>query len=295
MSSKRSKQPFEWISSGSDIQKIRNQWIETSNSNLPMLIIGERGVGKSFWIQKSLEQRNILPNSIIRLDFSYTTSFAESLEKIKSSKQMVTLYLDHITKAKPEEVLLLQQWWKSEKYEEKSKVNLYWEIHSEEVEILNQKNVYSDFYDQLKSFRFELPNLKKRISELPLFVSQFLEEANTDLGKKITGIEEEFFVFFKNKTFTTNLSELRDMIFALVGFSTGKQLHWKQIPSHFFENQLSDLEVKPGISLETYEKEIIKANLIYTKGNREKAAKLLGISERNLYRKLHEYHLEDLS
>lgn len=295
MSSKRSKQPFEWISSGSDIQKIRNQWIETSNSNLPMLIIGERGVGKSFWIQKSLEQRNILPNSIIRLDFSYTTSFAESLEKIKSSKQMVTLYLDHITKAKPEEVLLLQQWWKSEKYEEKSKVNLYWEIHSEEVEILNQKNVYSDFYDQLKSFRFELPNLKKRISELPLFVSQFLEEANTELGKKITGIEEEFFVFFKNKTFTSNLSELRDMIFALVGFSTGKQLHWKQIPSHFFENQLSDLEVKPGISLETYEKEIIKANLIYTKGNREKAAKLLGISERNLYRKLHEYHLEDLS
>lgn len=295
MSSKRSKQPFEWISSGSDIQKIRNQWIETSNSNLPMLIIGERGVGKSFWIQKSLEQRNILPNSIIRLDFSYTTSFAESLEKIKSSKQMVTLYLDHITKAKPEEVLLLQQWWKSEKYEEKSKVNLYWEIHSEEVEILNQKNVYSDFYDQLKSFRFELPNLKKRISELPLFVSQFLEEANTDLGKKITGIEEEFFVFFKNKTFTSNLSELRDMIFALVGFSSSKQLHWKQIPSHFFENQLSDLEVKPGISLETYEKEIIKANLIYTKGNREKAAKLLGISERNLYRKLHEYHLEDLS
>lgn len=295
MSSKRSKPTSEWISSGSDIQKIRNQWIETSNSSLPMLIIGERGVGKSFWIQKSLEQKNILPNSIIRLDFLYPMPFAESLEKIKSSKQIVTLFIDHITKAKPEEVLLLQQWWKSEKYEEKSKVNLYWEIHSEEVEILNQKNVYSDFYDQLKSFRFELPNLKKRISELPLFVSQFLEEANTDLGKKITGIEEEFFVFFKNKTFTRNLSELRDMIFALVGFSSSKQLHWKQIPSHFFENQLSDLEVKPGISLETYEKEIIKANLIYTKGNREKAAKLLGISERNLYRKLHEYHLEDLS
>ncbi|TGK50353.1 transcriptional regulator [Leptospira kanakyensis] len=295
MSLKRSKPSSEWICSGSDIQKIRNQWMETSNSNLPMLIIGERGVGKSFWIQRSLEQRNISPSSIIRLDFSYPFPFVESLEKIKSSKQMVTILIDCITKANPEEVLLLQQWWKSEKYEEKSKVNLYWEIHSEELEILNQKNVYADFYDQLKSFRFELPNLKKRISELPLFVSQFLEEANTDLGKKITGMEEEFFVFFKNKTFTTNLSELRDMIFALVGFSSGKQLHWKHIPSHFFENQLTELEVKPGISLESYEKEIIKANLIYTKGNREKAAKLLGISERNLYRKLHEYHLEDLS
>ncbi|TGM72513.1 transcriptional regulator [Leptospira mtsangambouensis] len=295
MSSKRSKQTSEWIFSGSDIQKIRNQWIETSNSNLPMLIIGERGVGKSFWIQRSLEQRNISSSNVVSFDFSYPFAFAESLEKIKSSRQMVTILMDRITKAKPEEVLLLQQWWKSEKYEEKSKVYLYWEIHSEELEILTQKNVYADFYDQLKSFRFELPNLKKRISELPLFVSQFLEEANTELGKKISGMEEEFFVFFKNKTFTTNLSELRDIIFALVGFSSGKQLHWKQIPSHFFENQLTELDVRPGISLESYEKEIIKANLIYTKGNREKAAKLLGISERNLYRKLHEYQLEDLS
>lgn len=295
MSSKRSKSNTEWICSGSDIQKIRNQWIETSNSNLPMLIIGERGVGKSFWIQRSLEQRNISYESVIRLSFQYPFSFAESLEKIKSSKQIITIYIDQITKSKPEEVLQLQQWWKSEKYEEKSKVYLYWEIHSDELEILNQKNVYAEFYDQLKSFRFELPNLKKRISELPQFVSQFLAEANEALNKKITGVEEEFFVFFKNKTFTSNISELKDMIFALVGFSSGKHLHWKQIPSHFFENQLSELEVKPGISLEVYEKEIIKANLIYTKGNREKAAKLLGISERNLYRKLHEYQLEDLS
>lgn len=295
MSSKRSKSNTEWICSGSDIQKIRNQWIETSNSNLPMLIIGERGVGKSFWIQRSLEQRNISYESVIRVSFQYPFSFAESLEKIKSSKQIITIYIDQITKAKPEEVLQLQQWWKSEKYEEKSKVYLYWEIHSDELEILNQKNVYAEFYDQLKSFRFELPNLKKRISELPQFVSQFLAEANEALNKKITGVEEEFFVFFKNKTFTSNISELKDMIFALVGFSSGKHLHWKQIPSHFFENQLSELEVKPGISLEVYEKEIIKANLIYTKGNREKAAKLLGISERNLYRKLHEYQLEDLS
>lgn len=260
-----------------------------------MLIVGEKGVGKSYWIQKSMEERNLTDNSIIRLDFLYPFPFAEYLEKIQTSKQKIAIYIDQITKAKPEDVLQLQQWWKSEKYEEKSKVYLYWEIHSDELEILNQKNVFAEFYDQLKSFRFEIPNLKKRISELPLFVSQFMTEANAELNKKITGIEEEFFVFFKNKTFSSNISELKDMIFALVGFSSGKQLHWKQIPSHFFENQLSELEVKPGISLVVYEKEIIKANLIFTKGNREKAAKLLGISERNLYRKLHEYQLEDLS
>ncbi|MBL0954374.1 MAG: transcriptional regulator [Leptospira sp.] len=295
MSLKKGKVNLEWITKGSDIEKIKKQWLEISNSTLPILIVGDRGIGKSFWIERSLEKRNIPDSSIISFDFSYSFSFEQNLDKIKSSKQNITVVLDWLTKAKKEEIILLQQWWKEEKYNEKSKVYMYWEIHSEEMEILNQKNIYSDFYEQFKSFRFELPNLKKRVSELPLFVYEFLSEANQSLNKKISTLDEDFFVFFKNKIFNRNYTELKDLIFALVGFSSGKQLHWKQIPPHFFENSLSDLNILPGISLEQYEKEIIKANLIYTKGNREKAAKLLGISERNLYRKLHEFQLEDLS
>lgn len=295
MSSKRSKTTFDWITKGSDIEKIRNQWLEISNSSLPILIVGERGVGKSFWIQKSIEKRNIPQASIIEFDFSDSVSFDLYLNKIKSTKQNITIILNWLTKAKKDDLISLQQWWKSEKYNEKSKVFFYWEIHTEEMELLNQKNLYSEFYEQFKSFRFELPNLKKRLSELPLFVHEFLEEANVSLNKKITSLDEDFYIFLKNKVFLRNFSELKDLVFALVGFSSGKQIHWKQIPIHFFENSLSELNIQPGISLEQYEKEIIKANLIYTKGNREKAAKLLGISERNLYRKLHEFHLEDLS
>ncbi|TGM84451.1 helix-turn-helix domain-containing protein [Leptospira levettii] len=295
MSLRKSKVHLEWITKGSDIEKIKKQWLEISNSTLPILIVGDRGIGKSFWIERSLENRNITDSSMTTFDFSYSFSFDQNLEKIRSSKQNVTVILDWFTKAKKEEIVMLQQWWKDEKYNEKSKVYLYWEIHTEEMEILNQKNIYSDFYEQFKSFRFELPNLKKRISELPLFVYEFLSEANQSLNKKISSMDEDFFVFFKNKIFNRNYTELKDLIFALVGFSSGKQLHWKQIPPHFFENTLSELNILPGISLEQYEKEIIKANLIYTKGNREKAAKLLGISERNLYRKLHEFQLEDLS
>ncbi|MCW7507354.1 helix-turn-helix domain-containing protein [Leptospira levettii] len=295
MSLRKSKVHLEWITKGSDIEKIKKQWLEISNSTLPILIVGDRGIGKSFWIERSLEKRNITDSSMTTFDFSNSFSFDQNLEKIRSSKQNVTVILDWFTKAKKEEIVMLQQWWKDEKYNEKSKVYLYWEIHAEEMEILNQKNIYSDFYEQFKSFRFELPNLKKRISELPLFVYEFLSEANQSLNKKISSMDEDFFVFFKNKIFNRNYTELKDLIFALVGFSSGKQLHWKQIPPHFFENTLSELNILPGISLEQYEKEIIKANLIYTKGNREKAAKLLGISERNLYRKIHEFQLEDLS
>jgi two-component system response regulator HydG len=46
-----------------------------------------------------------------------------------------------------------------------------------------------------------------------------------------------------------------------------------------------------GIRLEQIEKEAIKKTLDMVQGNREHAAKLLGIGERTLYRKIKEYGL----
>ena len=46
-----------------------------------------------------------------------------------------------------------------------------------------------------------------------------------------------------------------------------------------------------GVSLNELEKQAIVDTLAKTKGNREKAAKILGIGERTLYRKIKEYNL----
>jgi two-component system response regulator HydG len=46
-----------------------------------------------------------------------------------------------------------------------------------------------------------------------------------------------------------------------------------------------------GRPLAEVERDLIQATLKLTEGNRQKAAKLMGIGERTLYRKLHEYGL----
>jgi two-component system response regulator HydG len=46
-----------------------------------------------------------------------------------------------------------------------------------------------------------------------------------------------------------------------------------------------------GVSLNELEKQAIVDTLAKTQGNREKAAKILGIGERTLYRKIKEYNL----
>ncbi len=48
-----------------------------------------------------------------------------------------------------------------------------------------------------------------------------------------------------------------------------------------------------GIKLEHAEKELIRNTLKMVNGNREQAAKMLGIGERTLYRKIKEYDLHD--
>jgi transcriptional regulator with PAS, ATPase and Fis domain len=53
----------------------------------------------------------------------------------------------------------------------------------------------------------------------------------------------------------------------------------------------NSIKVDEVISLDILEKEAIKNALIFAKGNKRKAAKLLKISERTLYRKLREYDL----
>jgi two-component system response regulator HydG len=46
-----------------------------------------------------------------------------------------------------------------------------------------------------------------------------------------------------------------------------------------------------GLSLNELEKQVIAETLTKTKGNRQIAAKILGIGERTLYRKIKEYNL----
>jgi DNA-binding NtrC family response regulator len=52
-------------------------------------------------------------------------------------------------------------------------------------------------------------------------------------------------------------------------------------------------EVKPQLSIEEMEKELIDKTLIMVRGNRKKAAKILGIGERTLYRKIDQYGLRE--
>jgi DNA-binding NtrC family response regulator len=51
--------------------------------------------------------------------------------------------------------------------------------------------------------------------------------------------------------------------------------------------------ITPGMTMTEIERAAIEAALRETRGNRRRAAEMLGIGERTLYRKIREYHFPD--
>jgi transcriptional regulator with PAS, ATPase and Fis domain len=75
----------------------------------------------------------------------------------------------------------------------------------------------------------------------------------------------------------------------VVDSKTGLTIH----PSVIQNNPTQTIEVEETLSLQDQEMDMIKKALRKHKGKRKYAAKELGISERTLYRKINEYHIEE--
>ena len=89
------------------------------------------------------------------------------------------------------------------------------------------------------------------------------------------------------------------VVMGLASREPGKnvELGVEHLPAEVRQSATADLDDTPGggslagTSLDQLEKRAIRETLRLTGGNREQAAKLLGIGERTLYRKLKEYGL----
>jgi DNA-binding NtrC family response regulator len=292
--SKENHSDQHWFALTSEIQKLKEQWKETSKTHLPMLIAGESGVGKSYWIERSIEiRRQEVQAKVRRIDYSVKAEYFDIATKLPKNDQITILWWENFPLAPETEIQKWIQWWKDQKYSKTKSFILYWEINLEDIRILESDKHLKSLYDSLKIFQFTLGSLEKRNLDLKIFISHFIAKANDDLKKKILSLDDQFHHYFSKRKFKHNLHELRDVIYALVAFTPKKHVKFHQLPIHFFENSEDKLQIITGISLAVYEKAIIQENLKYVAGNRLKAAKLLGISERNLYRKISEYQLED--
>jgi len=148
-----------------------------------------------------------------------------------------------------------------------------------------------DLYYRLKVIDIELPPLRERREDIPLLTQHFLDKFIRDLKKNTSGVSEEALKFLINYSWPGNVRELENVIQRGITLSQHEVLLPEDLPTSLVQEPDENLIAKGlggKLTIDQLEKEYIKRTLIEVGGNKTKAAEILGLDRKTLYRKLQE-------
>ena len=152
-----------------------------------------------------------------------------------------------------------------------------------------------DLFYRLNVVDIVLPALKERREDIPLLAIRFIKELSEKNHVQVTGITPAAMKLFESYDWPGNVRELRNTIEKMVVLSTGALLDVADVPEQLKPAAAPNVSLSSSVTLGENEKAQILAVLKEVGGNRSRAAQVLGISRRTLYRKLDEYAKEGIS
>ena len=153
-----------------------------------------------------------------------------------------------------------------------------------------------DLFFRLNGVTLRIPPLRERREDIPLLIDHFMKLANQAHGTTVDGIVVEARRALCAADWPGNVRQLRNVIENMVVLAGEGRLTVEDLPSDLrggaddAEGRFAELA---GVSISEAEKQLIRNTLKMVDGNRQQAAKILGIGERTLYRKIKEYGLKE--
>lgn len=155
-----------------------------------------------------------------------------------------------------------------------------------------------DLYHRLKVVTITLPSLIERVQDIPLLIEHFIKQTSKRHNKRIKSITTAARRKLIAYDWPGNVRQLRNVIESMVVVDYDEVLDLDDLPSELNDSTepahdggASSLHALVGQPLSELERIFIQETLKVTGGNREEAAKMLGIGERTLYRKIKDYSL----
>jgi transcriptional regulator with AAA-type ATPase domain len=152
-----------------------------------------------------------------------------------------------------------------------------------------------DLYYRVAGFTIQVPPLRARREDIPAFVEHFMRLYAEEIDKPVRGITVKALSALAAAPWPGNVRELEHEVRRLVYLCPENQaIDSTMLTSSILyptaQQQLDDLDLTSDLDLDAavadLEKKLIAAALARTKGNRSKAAKLLGISRNGLALKI---------
>lgn len=146
-----------------------------------------------------------------------------------------------------------------------------------------------DLYYRLRVVELSLPPLRERSEDIPLLIDYYLQKFNKKFQKNIIAVSEDVKRIFMEYPWPGNIRELEHALEH--AFVTARQdiITLDLLPGEFSdfleEHLLSETEG------DTFGAQDMQEALKKAGGNKSKAARILGISVRTIYRKIEKYNL----
>ena len=167
-------------------------------------------------------------------------------------------------------------------------------------EAIRASHFREDLFYRLNVFEILLPPLRDRLEDVPVLARVLLEDLNRKHGTQVVDVAPDAMDLLRRHRWPGNVRELRNaleraVILAAEGVVLARHLPPSIVPAAVREVAVSEstsedfLVLPSGTTIDDAERALVKRTLILTKGNKTRAAEVLGISLKTLFNKLKGY------
>ncbi len=301
--------PFEILFAG--IEDIYEKILQVAPTDTTVILYGETGVGKSA-IAKAIHLLSgrkgkfieincaAIPETLIESElFGYEKGAFSGAIKSKPGKIELakdgTLFLDEITEMSPNVQAKFLRILQDKVFERlggltsiKTNARFIVATNKELLELVKQGKFREDLYFRINIFPIYLPPLRDRKKVILKIAKYLIQKISAKLGKEPLKLDKDSEKILLSYSWPGNIRELENALERSLILSKGNKLEIQL--DYFYEKMIKEL--KSEINIKSLEKKAVLEALEKTKGNKRKAAELLGISLRTLYNKIKEYGLE---
>ena len=290
-----------------------------ARSDAPVLILGESGTGKELVARAihRLGDRNkeplvsvncaaltesLLENELFgHIKGAYTGAYKSQPGRFELA-QGGDIFLDEIGDLPPSMQVKLLRVLEEKVFERvgdakpiPSDVRIITATNRNLVNLLEKGIFRKDFYFRINVIPINLPPLRERAGDIPLLVDHFFSKLRLKTGKLIKGIANSTMEIMMHYSWPGNVRELKsvfDYIFATCDEQNIQPLH---LPPDVLRPENGSNGTKTiNLSREELKRKQLIDALGQAKGNKSKAADILGISRVTVWNRMKRYGLTDL-
>ncbi|MBW2147431.1 MAG: sigma-54-dependent Fis family transcriptional regulator [Deltaproteobacteria bacterium] len=308
------------IGNSRQMQEIIKTIKEVADSRASILIQGESGTGKEL-VAKAIHYFSprrenpfvtvscaVLAETLLESEiFGHVRgAFTGAISTRKGRFEMAhmgTIFFDEIGEISPSTQVKLLRFLQEHEFERvgsnetiRVDVRVIAATNKDLKQAVIQGTFREDLFYRLNVIPFNIPPLRERKSDIPLFVQHFINKFAAENNKSMVNISPEALDILKSYHWPGNIRELENAVERAVVMMRNNTITPDVLPPLESASQTKEMKltitIPPGLTMRELEKAAILQSMELANGSTSRAARMLGISVRKIQYKLKAYQRE---